>query len=185
MLCTGKAQSVVPPCKVWHLSHLCCVRKSQYLSFWQPQTLDWSKTCSLSPLNTHQCHINHTVHNLFNVCSNWTMIKLPWTRKKKKSSFCFWHTFDLEQGQGQQTWYEFDDPKQGNNHAKFERSHYNGIWEKANVEVFFSSKDMCELSPMNTCKGKKQNKNKSGIFMIWSVHITNNHTMLQLNRTRT
>ena len=130
-------------------------------------------------------HIKHTVHNLFNVCSNWTMIKLPWTRKKKKSSFCFWHTFDLEQGQGQQTWYEFEDPKQGNNHAKFERSHYNGIWEKANVEVFFSSKDMCELSPMNTCKGKKQNKNKSGIFMIWSVHITNNHTKLQLNRTRT
>ena len=32
LVCTGKAQWVVPPCKVWHLSHLWCLIKSQSVS---------------------------------------------------------------------------------------------------------------------------------------------------------
>ena len=39
MVWTGKAQWVVPSCKVWHLSYVWCLSKSQCLSFWQAQTL--------------------------------------------------------------------------------------------------------------------------------------------------
>ena len=33
----------------------------------------------------------------------------------------------LKYSQGHQTWYELLDPKQGYNHAKFERSSYNSV----------------------------------------------------------
>ena len=39
--------------------------------------------------------------------------------------------------QGHQTYNDNVDPKQGYNHAKFERSCFNGVREKANVNFFF------------------------------------------------
>ena len=61
------------------------------------------------------------------------------------------------------------DPQQGYNHAKFERSCYDGVREKANVNggllFFFSNEEMCHLCPLNVCKNKKKNNN-SGTFMI-------------------
>ena len=71
-----QAQWIVPPCKVWHLSHLWCLRNSQCQSFWQARALHQQKTCQLSHLNTHQHHTNLIVHNLINVCSNHTTFKL-------------------------------------------------------------------------------------------------------------
>ena len=41
-----------------------------------------------------------------------------------------------KQGQGHQTKHELVDIKQGYNHAKFERFHFNSVREKANV-IFF------------------------------------------------
>ena len=63
----------------------------------------------------------------------------------------------LIHSQGQQSYNENVDPEQGYNHAKFERVCFNGVQEKANIKEFlFSNKDMCELSPSNMCKNKKQ-----------------------------
>ena len=42
----------------------------------------------------------------------------------------------FKQNQGHQTYNDNVDPKQGYNHAKFERACFNGVWEKANVKVF-------------------------------------------------
>ena len=39
----------------------------------------------------------------------------------------------LKQSQGHQTYNENVDAKQGDNHAKFERSHFNSVEEKGNV----------------------------------------------------
>ena len=41
----------------------------------------------------------------------------------------------LKQSQGHQTYNGNVDPKQGYNHAKFERSCFNGVSEEANLEV--------------------------------------------------
>ena len=43
----------------------------------------------------------------------------------------------LKQSQDPQTYNENVDPMQGYNHAKFERSCFNAVQEKANVKVFF------------------------------------------------
>ena len=45
-------------------------------------------------------------------------------------------------------------PKQGYNHAKFQRPCLNGVREKANVIIFLNEK-ICQLSPLNMCENKK------------------------------
>ena len=132
-----KAQWVVPSSKVWYLSHLWCLSKSQCLSFWQAHTLDQWKTCSLSPLNTHQHHINDIVNNLFNKCSNYTMFKLYRTRIQTMHFAVFISDtpVTLKQRHGRQAWNENAGPKQGYDQAKFERSCINGVWEKANLQM--------------------------------------------------
>ena len=42
----------------------------------------------------------------------------------------------LKQGQGQQTWYDLVDPKQGYNNTKLEKPHLNSVPGKANNNVF-------------------------------------------------
>ena len=54
-------------------------------------------------------------------------------------SLWFWHACSLKTRQGQQTWYELVDPKQGNNNAQFEEPHLNSVQEKANDKVFVKS----------------------------------------------
>ena len=76
----GKAQSVVPSYKVWSLLHSWCLRKSQYLSFWQAQTLDRPKTCQISPLSTHQSRTTYITHDLLNVLA--TMQHLNYSRQE-------------------------------------------------------------------------------------------------------
>ena len=52
--------------------------------------------------------------------------------KNPKETICslhFWHTCDKVTGN--QTYTDNADPKQGYNHAKFERSCFNGAWEKS------------------------------------------------------
>ena len=49
------------------------------------------------------------------------------------------------------------DSKQGYNHAKFERSRFDGVREKANV-IFFSNEETCQLSLLNMCDRQNQKK---------------------------
>ena len=42
----------------------------------------------------------------------------------------------MKQGQRHLTGYDYEDPKQGKNHAKLERSHSDSVREKANVKDF-------------------------------------------------
>ena len=51
----------------------------------------------------------------------------------------------LKQSQGHQTYNENVDPMYGYNHAKLERSRFNGIQEKDNVNVF-SKRENSHLS---------------------------------------
>ena len=57
----------------------------------------------------------------------------------------------LKQSQGHQTYDENVDSQQGYNHAKFERSCFTGVQEKANVKVF----QMKKLSFFNIRKNQK------------------------------
>ena len=68
----------------------------------------------------------------------------------------------LKQNQGQQTFNENVGPKQGYNHAKFERSHFHSIRLKGNVNFFFQMRMYVNYLPW-TCK---QIRN-SGIFMVY------------------
>ena len=60
----------------------------------------------------------------------------------------------LQQSQGHQTYNGNVDRKQDYNHAKFERSCFNGVHEKANVKGF-SNEKISQLSPLNMCKNLK------------------------------
>ena len=48
----------------------------------------------------------------------------------------------LKQSQDHQMYSDNVHPKQNYNHAKFERSCFNGVQEKANVKVFFKQESM-------------------------------------------
>ena len=52
----------------------------------------------------------------------------------------------LNQSQGNKTYNENVDPKQGHNHAKFERPGYDSVQEK-------QSEKICQF-PLNMCKNK-------------------------------
>ena len=47
----------------------------------------------------------------------------------------------LKQSPGHQTYKDNVEPKQGYNYAKFERSCFNGVKEKANVKGFFQTRE--------------------------------------------
>ena len=47
----------------------------------------------------------------------------------------------LKQGESQQTWYELVDPKQGYNHAKFERPPLNSVRQKTNMKDLVKSEN--------------------------------------------
>ena len=78
------------------------------------------------------------VHDLFHVCSSHTMFTLQRTRIQNMQFAAY--TCDtpvtLRQSQGHQTLNDNVDPKQAYNHAKFEKSCFHGVREKANVKVF-------------------------------------------------
>ena len=74
-------------------------------------------------MNTHQNHTDHIVHNPFNACSNYKTFKLQRTRiQNKQFAVDIFDTLvTLKQSQGPQAYSDNVDPKQGCNHAKFER----------------------------------------------------------------
>ena len=85
-------------------------------------------------------------------------------------------TVTLKQHQGYQTWYELVGPKVGYNHAKFERSCFNSVWEKANGKFFPESvnEEIFHLSPLNMCiclKKEKKKKKREGIFMLYMTYL--------------
>ena len=52
----------------------------------------------------------------------------------------------LRQSQGHKTYNENVDPEQGYNYAKFERSRFNSVREKANIKVFSKLGNMSDTS---------------------------------------
>ena len=48
----------------------------------------------------------------------------------------------LKGGQGPQTWHELVDSREDYNNAKFESSHINSAWEKANIKVSFLNEEI-------------------------------------------
>ena len=89
-------------------------------------------------MNTHISYENHILRNLFNVCSNYTTFTLQRTRIQN-TQFAVYisdKSVTLKQSQDHQTYNHNVQPKQFNNHAKFERSWFNGVWEKANIKFF-------------------------------------------------
>ena len=99
------------------------------------------------------------MHNLFNVCSNHTTIKVQRTRIQN-TQFAIYISgthVTLKQSQGRKTEDDNANPKQGYNHAKFERSCFNVVRDKANVKVFSSSSndEICQSSPLNMCENQK------------------------------
>ena len=52
----------------------------------------------------------------------------------------------MKQGEGHQTWYELVNPKQGYNHAKFERPSLNSVHQKVNVNGFVKSENTSVIS---------------------------------------
>ena len=61
----------------------------------------------------------------------------------------------LTLSQGHHIYDENIDPMQGYNQAKFEKSHFNSVWEKGNINRF-SHKRKCWLFPLNMCTNQKQ-----------------------------
>ena len=79
-------------------------------------------------------HLNHTGHEF-----------------KKIAVYVFNTHVTLKQGESHQIWYDYVDSKQGSNHAKFERSSFNSVREKANVK-FWSVEEIYRLFLLNTCE---------------------------------
>ena len=67
----------------------------------------------------------------------------------------------LRKSQGYQIYIENVDPEQGYNHAKFDRSYFNGVKEKANSMGGGgggrggSNKEIRQMFPLNMCKHQK------------------------------
>ena len=80
----------------------------------------------------------------------------------------------LKQSQDHQIYNNNVDPKQGHNHAKFERSCFNGIRGKANVSFVLMRKCVNYL-PCPNVKIKH-----SGIYIHDLLDIINDHTKFQL-----
>ena len=128
----------------------------------------------------HNCAIYQTVHISFNVRSNHTTFKLQRTRIPY-TQFAVYISdtpVTFKQSQGHQTYNDNVNPKQGYNHAKFERTCSRSVKEKGNVKGF-SNKEICPFSPLTMCKNQKQ----------WHIYdlldVINNCTKFQLHRRRT
>ena len=56
------------------------------------------------------------------------------------------YSMTLKLGQDHQTWYDLLDPKQGFDHAKFERPPLHSVSQKANIKVFVKSENISIIS---------------------------------------
>ena len=115
--------------QVWHYKNHVTI-----VSYVSQRTL-----CLIFPMcvATMHCHTTVEIFFFFLNCSLW-----------------FWHTSDLEIGQGHQTWYELLDPEQGYDHANFQRPPLNSVHQKANIKVNVQAKTW-QLSLFNMCKSEK------------------------------
>ena len=74
--------------------------------------------------------------------------------KTHNLQFIFLKHVTLKQGHGHQTLNDNVDPKQGYKYAKFKRSCFNGVREKANVNVSFKRGNMSIISLEHVRKSK-------------------------------
>ena len=94
----------------------------------------------------------------------------------------------LKQSQGHQTYTDNVGPKEGYNHARFERSGLNGIWETPTKEIIvsylcpnvqvLSNEKTCQLSLLNIREKKKK------LYIHDLLDVIKNLTKLQFIRIR-
>ena len=81
------------------------------------------------------------MHNLFNVCTNVATIQLlNYREQESKSQFAVYisdTSVSLKQSQGRKKYNDNVDPKQGYNHAKFEKKVALMVSEKKLMLIFF------------------------------------------------
>ena len=116
-------------------------------------------------LHTHKSKKNHTVHNLFNISHIHTIFKPHRTRIQNTQSAVYISNtpVTLKQSQGHETYSDNVDPKQGYDHAKFERSCFHDVWEKAK-KFFFEMRELVNYLPWICVIIKKDD-----IFMMYST----------------
>ena len=68
----------------------------------------------------------------------------------------------FKQGQGHQAYNDNVDPEQSDKHAKFERSCFNSVREKATVTGFFEREAMSIISLQCVCKLEEKQRGKGG-----------------------
>ena len=85
----------------------------------------------------------------------------------KSAVYIFDKPATLKQNQGHQTQNDNVDPKEGYNHAKFERLCINGVRERVNVKVLFLNKEFVDYLPSASAKIKN-----SGTCMIYLTYST-------------
>ena len=83
------------------------------------------------------------------LCSNHKTCTLQWTGISNTQTAVYVSDTPAALGHGQshQTWYQLVGPKQGYNHAKFERPPLHMIQGKANFSVFVKSESMSIIFP--------------------------------------
>ena len=120
---------------------LMVTEKKQMLSF--PTSSDtWpTKTCKLSPLNTHHSHTISIMHDLLIGCSNHFIFQLQHTKiltRISKASFVVQSsdiTVTLKQSQAHQNYNENVHTGQGYKHTNIHRSRDNTAQDKDKVRV--------------------------------------------------
>ena len=78
--------------------------------------------------------------------------------KKQNFQFIFLTLVTLKQSQGHQTCNVDADPKQGYNHEKIERSHFNRVWQKGTTKHFVQTGKYAYYLPWKYAPPQKKKK---------------------------
>ena len=83
----------------------------------------------------------------FTTSGNCSSVLAVWPRTLR-------NTCELKQGECHQTWWEYEDPKQAEIHAKFQRPRSTASGKKRNLKFFVES-ETDQLSPLSTNRIQK------------------------------
>ena len=136
---TGKAQLIVPPSK-FYIYHIYGVRENFSTTvFDTPSHFTDEKYVDYLPWIHTRFTQSILCMMFFTVCNKHSTFKLQRTRIQMTQFAIYISDITLAffQGQSHRTYHYNVDPKQGYNHAKFERSYITGVREKANLKKYY------------------------------------------------
>ena len=163
----GKAQWVVPSCKVWHHIYAVWVNPNVKVFDKPRHLINNNKKVSYLP----SIHTKVTQIILCTILSTYvaTIQSLIYRQQEPKTHIAIYISdtpVTLKQGQGHQTLNDNADPKQYYKHATFERSCFNSGREKANINFFFQMRNYLNYLPWIWAFIKK------AIFVIYLTYWT-------------